>query len=304
MACTLYSLPMTAWAATDAGFRIWGKAWTDMLDLMGFQQLYSNIDWTTVLLPTTANTVAGKRVYKFNDNLSSTREIYFSVSFGRGSTTTAGQGLMLTVSAGTSYDGNGNVSNYLLTNYFTQILNVPDGGDIFGVKSHLGFLIFTNLNAGTALQAGFGLERLAENGVATPDGLVSMVSGNNTNNYSTTNQGSASFRVANYAGGQVFGAVGGENVGTGSGVLRNFQAIPYTSDPSYAGKAPAITIDTFGKYDPCYHYIVASGVMYSPATEFFAVINGVEGTYRLPYTGFNADYSSTSSPYKLALKVA
>ena len=34
MATTMKISPVAIWAATDAGFRIWGKAWTDMATLL------------------------------------------------------------------------------------------------------------------------------------------------------------------------------------------------------------------------------------------------------------------------------
>lgn len=298
MAFTAYSAQMNAWTATDAGFRIWGKAFTDMLDTLGFTQVYSDIDWTTVTMPTSATTYAGKRVYKFDDALSSEREIYFSVEFGRGSTSSATFGFALRLGVGTAHDGSGVVSNYFMRQYFTMTQAPSDGGAIWGIRSGHGFAIFTNVNAGSAYQAGFAVERLCEIGVPTTDGAVMMLSGTACDGYDSYST-SPKFRLANYSGGQVFNAVGGQSNANSNRPFINYQAIPDSNDPSYAGKAPAITMDTLGKYDPISHYIFVSKYVYSPATEFTATINGVTGTYRIPYTGFYPENGSLTNSYTL-----
>lgn len=303
MACVVSTLPMNAWTATDAGFRIWGKAWTDIIDVMGFEQVYSNIDWSTVVMPTVSSTYGGKRVYKFNDSLSATREIYFSVEFGRGgSLTTAQYGFAIRLVVGTGYDGLGNITNFLFSNYFLQTQAPTDGGEIIGVKSHLGFSIFTNLNTST-FQAGFAIERLAINTVPSTDGAVCMLTGTGVNTGSS--QTGAAFQTANYAAANVFPVVGPQGSSSTDLLFSNVQSIPKNVDPSYATKAPAVTMDTFGKYDACYHWTFANRYMYSPASEFVAVINGVEGLFRIPVTGFHADSGSTTYVIlRLGMRVA
>lgn len=293
MALTMYTTPMSAWAATDAGFRIWGKAWTDMMDTLGMTQVYSDIDWTTVTMPTTAVVWAGKRVYRFNDSASSTREIYVTFEFGRTSTTTAGAGFGLRVTVGTQHTS-GTVTGYVMTHYLAMTQTTADGGDIIGVRSDAGFSIFTNINMGTPYQGGVAVERLCENGSITPDGAVLMLNGACIDTASS-NAYSAAVRVANYAGGQVFAQVGAQSSGSSSRVFENISAIPNTVDPSYAGKAPAITMDTFGKYDPCYHWIGVSKYLYSPSAQFTATINGVAGTWRTPATGFLMDNGAAAT---------
>lgn len=293
MPVTTYTSPMNAWAATDAGFRAWGETWTDMLDTLGLTQVYSDIDWTTVTMPTTATTYAGKRVYSINDALSSTREVFIAVEFGRGSTTTASFGFAIRVTVGTAHSA-GTVSNYAMQHFFTMTQSPSDGGDIIGVKSDLGFCVWTNLNAGSAYQAGFALERLAVSGTPSADGVVMMLSGQACD-VTGTYSGQALFRVANYDGGQVFAKVGGYAGSSTNPQFTNVQAIPDSSDPSYAGKAPAITMDTFGKYDPCMHWIGVSKYLYSPATEFTATINGVTGAYRTPVSGFLLDHGTLAN---------
>lgn len=298
MTFTTYPAQMNAWVATDAGFRSWGQVWTDMLDTLGLTQVYSDIDWTTIVMPTVALTYAGKRVYKFNDALSPTREIYFSVEFGRGSTSSPTFGFAIRLTIGTSHDGSGTVSNYSMQQYFTMNQAPSDGGDIFGIKSDAGFSIFTNLNMGSALQGCFSIERLCVDGIPSSDGVVLMYSGqicDGNGPYSS----SWRTRVANYAGGLVFGVVGGQNNSSSNRAYMNYQAVPDSVDVSYAGKAPAVTIDTFGKYDPISHFIVVSKYVYSPATEFTAKINGVTGTYRIPYTGVLPENGNLASTYTL-----
>lgn len=291
------------WTATDAGFRAWGQAWSDMMDDLGFTQEYSDIDWATVTMPTTNTTYAGKRVYSFNDDLSSTREVYVSLEWGRGTTATALQGFAIRMTVGTQHTS-GTVTGYVMSHYLVCSEAPSDGGDLIGVRTDVGFVIFTNLSAGTSYQAGFGVERLCEDGSPTADGAVMMMSGQAVDTASTYSY-SALFRAANYAGGQVFSKAGAQTSINSDLAMSNYQVIPTTSDPSYAGEAPAITLDTFGKYDPCYHWIGVPRALYSGATEFNATINGVASTWRTPYTGFFADNGSTSySRVLLALRVA
>lgn len=305
MAITKYTSTMNAWAATDAGFRAWGKTFTDMLDTLGLTQVYSNIDWTTVLMPTTV-TYAGKRVYRLNDSVSGTREVYFALDFGRGHTSNASHGFAIKLTVGTTHDGAGNVTGYSMSESITCTQAPADGGDIIGVKSDSGFSVWTNINvANTVNQVGFAIERLCENGSPTPDGTVMMLAGQGNPTYSGTYAASALWRVANYAGGQVFTHQGCISAGAAGRGFANFQAVPDNVDPSYAGKAPAMMMDTFGKYDPCFHWILVSKYLYSPATEFNATLNGVTGTYRTPATGFLGDHGSLSTNRTyVALRVA
>lgn len=304
MTIAQYTAPMVMWDATDAGFRKWGKTWTDMLTTMGITEVYSNIDWATVLMPTTA-TYAGKRVYKFDDSQSATREIYFSVEFGRGNISSADHGFAIKITVGISHDGSGGISGYSFSEHFTMVQAPTDGGEIIGVKTSLGFSIWTNINNGAKFQAGFSLERLAENGQITPDGVVLLISGQGNVTYGGTYACSAFWRAANYAAGLVYAVVGPNTSASSIRTFQNVQAILDSVDPSYAGKAPAILMDTFGKYDPCYHWILVNKNLYSPATEFNAVINGTQGTYRIPVTGFLGENGSTgTNRLYVALKVA
>lgn len=299
MIFTSYSAQMNAWTATDAGFRIWGKAWTDMLDTIGLTQVYSDIDWETAVMPTAATTYAGKRVYKFNDSLSETREIYVSVEFGRGSNTTASFGFAIRLTVGTAHDS-GTVTNYVMQQYFTMTQAPTDGGDIWGVKSDAGFSIYTNLNVNSisTMQAGFAIQRLCVDGSPSPDGVIMMWAGQACD-LTGMNSTAPRYRVANYLGGQVFNSTGGQTSANSSRGFMNYQAIPDTIDSSYAGKAPAITLDTFGKYDPVAQFIIVSKFVYSPATEFDANINGELGTYRIPYSGFCVDNGAITNTYAL-----
>lgn len=301
MAVTMYTSPVAAWDASDAGFRVFGQAWTDMMDDLGMTQEYSDIDWTTVTMPTTASTWAGKRVYRFNDAVSGTREIYLALEFGRTSTSTASVGFGVRVTVGTQHTS-GTVSGYVMSHYLAMNQAPSDGGDIIGVRSDVGLAIFTNLNMGSSFQGGFAVERLCENGAATPDGAVMMVGGQGANVASASY--TPVYQVANYAGGQVFSNVGPQGSGSSTRIFENVSAISSAVDPSFAGKAPAITMDTFGKYDPCYHWIGVSKYLYSPAAQFNATINGVAGTWRTPATGFLMDSGSTTySRIYVALRV-
>lgn len=292
MEFTQYRAQMTPITLNDAGFRLWGKSFTDMLDMLGFTQVYSDIDWTTILMPTSAVAWAGKRVYKFNDALSATREIYFSVEFGRGSTSANSFSFAIRLTIGLTHDGSGVVSDYVMQQYLSAASPITDGGFIYGVKSNAGFLIYTSLNT-TNHQVAFGIERLCVSKEPTPDGAVLMYSGQACDN-TGSNSTSIGLRTANYHGGQVFNVVGRQSTVNSDRAFMNYQGMSDSSDPSYSGKAPAITFDTFGKYDPCSHYIAVSKMVYSPATEFTAIINGETGTYYTPLTGILPENGSLS----------
>lgn len=306
MTYTKYTIPMLEWSPTDEGFRIWGKSWTDMLDYMGFTQVYSNIDWASATMPTVANTYVGKRVYKFEDTLSGVREVYFSVSFGRGSLTNSPHGFVISIDVGLYHDGSGIVSGHaVLDNWMTMLDASGDAGEIVGVKSEFGFSVFTNVSLGSYYQSGFAIERLSENNIPSPDGIVSMICGSGRSTGTSGTYISPYFQASNFEGGKVFSAIGGQSASNSTKLFSNPQVIPHTEDPSFASKAPAITMDTFGKYDPCHHWVLASKYMYSAGSEFTAIINGDSGTYRIPTTGFYADNgSATNSVLFIALRVA
>lgn len=182
--------------ATDATFRLWGQPWTDAIDALMAEpgvtltQVYSNIDWTTIAYPGANSTTAGQRVYRFNDSLAGTRDVYFSLGFGRGvdgtSSSNDNVAFRITVTVGTGWNGSAitgtTVTSYvncpkLATNYDQDVLACFVDG-----------LFLMTLNAGAVNYSPFvAIERSRDhNGTTTIDGAVVTLAGGNTNTTGTT----------------------------------------------------------------------------------------------------------------------
>jgi len=93
---------------TDAEFRTWGSTIRTELTNMGLVRTLDTgqIDWTTVLKPTLANTVAGYEIWRFADSLQTANPIYIKLEYGTsgGSTRAA-----IWVQVGVATDGAGNL---------------------------------------------------------------------------------------------------------------------------------------------------------------------------------------------------
>lgn len=77
--------------ASDALFRAWGSAVSGALAAVGMVKVTTSgqVDWSTVLAPTTSTTAAGWEVWRFDDALQAVAPIFFKVEYGvRGSGST------------------------------------------------------------------------------------------------------------------------------------------------------------------------------------------------------------------------
>lgn len=104
MATTSFTLP--GQVTNDADFRAWGSAISTALAAMGLVKTSDTgqIDWTTVLKPTTANGVAGYEMWRFNDTLQATAPVFIKIEYGVGGGVTI-QSLWVTVGTGTNGAG-------------------------------------------------------------------------------------------------------------------------------------------------------------------------------------------------------
>jgi len=108
----------TSWTSapthtTDALFRAWGKGVSDAIAAVGFIRTADTgqINWTTVTMPTVANTQQGYEVYRFNDTLQATAPLFFRVGYGSGSVLSY-PSIWLTVGKGS--DGAGAITSTLV----------------------------------------------------------------------------------------------------------------------------------------------------------------------------------------------
>lgn len=101
---------------TDAIFRTWGKGLSDAIQAVGLVKTADTgqIDWLTVLAPTTPDQICGYEIFRFNDALQATSPIFIKISYGSGaygvSATTCPY---IKTAVGKGSDGSGNLTNIL-----------------------------------------------------------------------------------------------------------------------------------------------------------------------------------------------
>ena len=101
---------------TDAIFRTWGKGLSDAIQAVGLVKTADTgqIDWLTVLAPTTPSQIRGYEIFRFNDALQATSPIFIKISYGSG-----GYGVSATscpyikTAVGKGSDGSGNLTDIL-----------------------------------------------------------------------------------------------------------------------------------------------------------------------------------------------
>jgi hypothetical protein len=96
---------------TDAEFRAWGKAISDMFTAAGWTLYRTNINWATITKPTVGNVEQGYEVWKSTDGAGKGLNDYY-VRLAYGDTVTPTQA-MLKVVAGWGEDGAGNLTGNL-----------------------------------------------------------------------------------------------------------------------------------------------------------------------------------------------
>lgn len=97
------------YAANDASYRIWGLAISTLMTDAGLTKTADTgqIDWSTVLKPTTTNTLVGYEIRKLVN--STLGDIYFRIEY-RSGTNSSGNNSFLRISCGSTTDGAGNIS--------------------------------------------------------------------------------------------------------------------------------------------------------------------------------------------------
>ena len=98
---------------TDANFRLWGSGLSDAIQAVGLVKTSDTgqINWLTVTRPTTANTMQGYEIFRFNDSLQGTAPIFIKLEYGSGNYGVATPAYKTTVGKGT--DGAGNITSVL-----------------------------------------------------------------------------------------------------------------------------------------------------------------------------------------------
>jgi hypothetical protein len=93
-------------SSTDAEFRAWGSGISTALSIIGMVQTADTgqINWTTALRPTVANTYAGYEIWRFNDTLQATKPLFVKIEYGSGSSGTRAQ-LRFTLGKGSNGAG-------------------------------------------------------------------------------------------------------------------------------------------------------------------------------------------------------
>jgi len=290
MATTSVETSLVTWGATDAGFRIWAKAWHDTLIALNLTQEYSNIDFTTVAMPTTGQAEAGARVYKLAD--ADCIDLYLRVAWCRGLITSGDYGFRITLTVGTTHSS-GTVGGYGFSGYLIcQQSSLADGG-LVGARTETGIVLFTNVSQSTNYQSGFMLERTSKSGVPNSMGYVLTYFGSTTDTTSTSG-GESTIRAVNVTGGNVFA----RNPVTSSAWAPP-SCIVSNSNASYLSKAPLYPIATFGDNDPLLNMVCTSYEQRAGGTVLSGTVNGISGTYRVP-----KNYVGGPSNCGVAFKVA
>lgn len=110
MAMSFQALNLAGVSDTDANFRSWGSGISAAIAAVGLIQTAdtAQINWTTVLAPSTTNQKRGYEMWRFNDGLQATRPIFIRLDYGSGPNIQYNPQIWLTV--GTATDGAGNVT--------------------------------------------------------------------------------------------------------------------------------------------------------------------------------------------------
>jgi hypothetical protein len=137
---------------TDAGFRTIGSAISTAIQSVGVVQTSDTgqINWTTVIKPTTFPFQAGYEIYKFNDTLQATAPVYIKIEYGTSTISASYLGLWITVSTSTDGAGNmtGNVSNRFAMASNSNSDTATRTSYFSGSTNRLCFALWPNLMAG------------------------------------------------------------------------------------------------------------------------------------------------------------
>ena len=171
MANNIFSIIPTN--TTDAGFRDWGSALSAQLGLMLTRVVTSNdIDWLTVVAPTTYNQMKGFEVYRFNDAAQATHPLFFKIEYGAGTSAAIAMGIRLTLAK--DCDAAGVLSGILLVPTIINGASTSNSSAqtsyISSSDSHFSWALCVPLS--TAIGGALVIERAVNsNGSINGDGL-------------------------------------------------------------------------------------------------------------------------------------
>lgn len=284
MTVTTTSTPVPVYTDNDAGFRTLMKAINDALISSGCTQEFSNIDFDTVLMPTSTQIDAGKRVYAFNDDLHAERPIFIQLTFGRGLSSAAyhRMGFQLKIAMGTNHTA-GTVTGTFIEHYIVFNARSVDNGQLITARSDKGLSLFSNIDMDASdFQFGFLIERTSLDGVANTDGAILLVFGYQADTIAVSGNNSVLvLHAANFVQGFAYTA----NLSSGNETSTQC-SVSATADPSYDDKAPVFPVYTYGGYDPL-SLVLKTSSAYLPSQLFTAKLNGVVGKWRTLFGTYN-----------------
>lgn len=172
MATDLRQLP--AYLSNDADFRNWGQGIAAQLTAIGIVKAADTgqIDWSTVLKPTTAG-FAGYEIWRFNDTLQATKPVFIKIEYG---VTSGIDRPNLRITVGTGTNGAGTLTGGVTTpfSFSTSSKNIGNTLPSFCSGSSSRLNLFTNHDVSNpAFYMGVFVERTKNSaGQDTPDGIV------------------------------------------------------------------------------------------------------------------------------------
>nr|WP_320132008.1 hypothetical protein [uncultured Holophaga sp.] len=112
---SVYNAALFEGQNTVTMFRTWGKWISDAFATVGLIKTSDSgqVDWSSVAWPTTATTVAGYEIWRFNDSIQSAAPVFIKIEYGSGVNGGSYSGLWLTVGTGT--DGAGTLTGVVST---------------------------------------------------------------------------------------------------------------------------------------------------------------------------------------------
>jgi hypothetical protein len=224
---------------SNALFQAWGSELSGQLQAIGLTKTgdTGQINWSSVAVPTAANTAAGYEVYAFNDALQSSAPIYLRIEYGMGAANGAGYpGIWVTL--GSATNGAGTITGIT---YLARTLLTPGGGVVSpGTANYANFACYNatygamwfafKLGASTSYNANYAIFGVARttNSSETPTGDGIAVY---TSQAGVLYQIPYSFLTTQaYAAHQQFcmvvGAVTSSLVGTNSQIYRHYTITP------------------------------------------------------------------------------
>jgi hypothetical protein len=173
---------------TDANFRIWGSAVAARLLASGLVKTSDTgqIDWTTVLAPTLANTMQGYEIWRFDDALQATAPVYIKFQFGSAATVANPN---LRVQFGSGSNGSGTLTGVASAEINCQANGNTGAGTAYWSGDTNRFAMCYGLSTAQCLF--FTMERSVDaNGAVTAEAVLWMAKTSPTAGTSTTQQGS------------------------------------------------------------------------------------------------------------------